>query len=113
MQAQELLQQVSTLNNRTVMQDTCMALLTQTPDAIISQHLQAALTLEGKLFCPGLPCLATVVTPLCLWVIMHPEFDTLVLVYDCSQAKPSQAKPSQAKPSQAKPSHGQHIVSIC
>lgn len=48
MQVQELLQQVSGLSTRTVMQDTCKALLTGQPDDIISQHLQAALTLHQE-----------------------------------------------------------------
>lgn len=45
---QELLQQVSGLSNRTVMIDTCKALLAQQPADVISQHLQAALTLHGQ-----------------------------------------------------------------
>jgi hypothetical protein len=44
-QVQELLQQVSGLSNRTVMIDTCKALLAQQPIDVISQHLQAALSL--------------------------------------------------------------------
>jgi hypothetical protein len=44
-QVQELLQQVSGLSNRTVMIDTCKALLAQQPADVIGQHLQAALSL--------------------------------------------------------------------
>ena len=48
-QVQELLQQVSGLSNKTVMQDTCRALLAQRPDDTVSTHLQTALTLAGVL----------------------------------------------------------------
>lgn len=54
LQVQELLQQVSGLSNRTVMIDTCKALLAQQPADVISQHLQAALTLQGELLLSSL-----------------------------------------------------------
>jgi hypothetical protein len=47
-QVQELLQQVSSLSNRTVMVDTCKALLAQQPADAVAAHLQKALNLSGQ-----------------------------------------------------------------
>jgi hypothetical protein len=47
LQVQELLQQVSALDTRVAMVDTCRALLEQQPADAVAAHLQAALTLQG------------------------------------------------------------------